>query len=260
MKKRKHEEGEEEKNKKTKENKKEIEELIIKGNNFTITKDDIILNENKMKFSNDDKTLTIYEESNNINGSSFINFSGISSNRMTINGCSVSSNNNEIKISNVGNKKVIIDGNDITNLIKKHKNTSDKKEEKEKTFNYSKKYLFKLKKIIISGSGNLKVKQWMLYGKKLKAIISGSGDIFFDHIKIEDCNISVSGSGDVEGNCEIDDLDISVSGSGDVKGLHVKKSVDASVSGSGDIKITKEKNTNVSKSKSGSGSIKINAI
>lgn len=102
--------------------------------------------------------------------------------------------------------------------------------------------------------------------------VSGSGDLSFKDLNSGNVTCKVSGSGDIDLKGKADEARLSVSGSGDIKAYDLSvKDLNCSVSGSGDARVYATKNMNLSvsgsgdirykgpaevtKSKSGSGSI-----
>ena len=84
----------------------------------------------------------------------------------------------------------------------------------------------------ISGSGKIVLKGT---GSSLDMSISGSGDIYAEDLKVEDCDVAISGSS----NAKVwvtGDLDASISGSGDIRYKGDAPKVRARVSGSGDVR------------------------
>ena len=83
----------------------------------------------------------------------------------------------------------------------------------------------------LSGSGDIKLKG---NSDTLVIKLSGSGDIEAANLKSKNANITVSGSGDVNVNCN-ESLTARVSGSGDIKYIGNPEKRDVKVSGSGSI-------------------------
>jgi hypothetical protein len=83
----------------------------------------------------------------------------------------------------------------------------------------------------VSGSGNVELKG---SANSLEASISGSGNVRAVDLKTANCDVSISGSGDVTVYCT-SSLETSISGSGDVRYKGDAAKVKASVSGSGNV-------------------------
>ena len=69
----------------------------------------------------------------------------------------------------------------------------------------------------------------------LEISIAGSGDINLKHLEAENCEVSIAGSGDCEVNVS-ERLDVSIAGSGDVKYKGNPAKVKSSIAGSGDVR------------------------
>lgn len=83
----------------------------------------------------------------------------------------------------------------------------------------------------ISGSGDIKLD---VEANKIQSKISGSGDIALRG-KARDLEIRISGSGDISGyNLVVDNCNVSISGSGDVE-VHANEELYVRASGSGDV-------------------------
>ena len=83
----------------------------------------------------------------------------------------------------------------------------------------------------VSGSGDIVLKGST---KSFEAAVAGSGDISAFHLKSDNAEIKVSGSGDVELTVQ-NELKARVSGSGDISYKGNPKIQDIKVSGSGDV-------------------------
>lgn len=84
----------------------------------------------------------------------------------------------------------------------------------------------------ISGSGEITLKG---SSGSLKMRISGSGDVMAEDHKTDDCEITISGSGDAK-VWATGTLEATVSGSGDIRYKGEPSNVKARVSGSGDVR------------------------
>jgi hypothetical protein len=82
----------------------------------------------------------------------------------------------------------------------------------------------------LSGSGQIHLNG---ISKSLSVSISGSGDVMASDLKTEDCDVTISGSGDASVNASRE-LDTHISGSGDVR-YSGSASVDAHISGTGEV-------------------------
>jgi len=71
--------------------------------------------------------------------------------------------------------------------------------------------------------------------KDLDVSVAGSGDINLKNLKAENCEVSIAGSGDCEVHVS-DRLDVSIAGSGDVKYKGEPAKVKSSIAGSGDVR------------------------
>ena len=90
--------------------------------------------------------------------------------------------------------------------------------------------------------------------------ISGSGDITFkDGIHSDNLQLSISGSGDMEGKLDAKDLDCNISGSGDMKLIGRAENLKVRVVGSGDFTGKNLITQNSTVHLSGSGDVEINA-
>lgn len=103
----------------------------------------------------------------------------------------------------------------------------------------------------ISGSGNIKI--FNADFNKVKALITGSGDISIDGSATElTCNIS--GSGNIDAiDCPVARATVNISGSGDAR-VDVSDTLDVVISGSGNVEYrgTAQLNSNIS----GSGKVR----
>ncbi len=124
----------------------------------------------------------------------------------------------------------------------------------------------------VSGSGKI-IAENKINTKELRIAVSGSGKVI-SPIEAEKTTIAISGSGDAELSGQVGMLNAAISGSGGVSGedlrvekceitisgsgnckIHVKESIDARISGSGSVKYTGDP-AHVNSKTSGSGSIK----
>ncbi len=104
----------------------------------------------------------------------------------------------------------------------------------------------------VSGSGNISFDQ--LVADRVKAGISGSGNVTVDSGRSEDLTISVSGSGSFKGSdFKVRTVDARISGSGNCT-VHAGESLKARVTGSGNV--TYSGNPMVDTSVVGSGRVK----
>jgi len=71
--------------------------------------------------------------------------------------------------------------------------------------------------------------------KDLAISVAGSGDINLKNLKTENCEVSIAGSGDCEVHVS-ERLDVSIAGSGDVKYKGEPAKVKSSIAGSGDVR------------------------
>ncbi len=83
----------------------------------------------------------------------------------------------------------------------------------------------------ISGSGDIALKG---KAKAIEMTISGSGDIDAGNMMVDNCNVSISGSGDVRIYAN-EELNVRSSGSGDVE-YKGRPRINSKVSGSGNVK------------------------
>ena len=65
--------------------------------------------------------------------------------------------------------------------------------------------------------------------------IAGSGDVDLADFEVDDCEVSIAGSGDCEVNVS-GSLQVSIAGSGDVKYKGDPDKVKSSIAGSGDVR------------------------
>ncbi len=72
-------------------------------------------------------------------------------------------------------------------------------------------------------------------GADLEVSIAGSGDVDLAGFKVADCEVSIAGSGDCEINVS-GSLEVSIAGSGDVKYKGNPDKVKSSIHGSGDVR------------------------
>lgn len=84
----------------------------------------------------------------------------------------------------------------------------------------------------ISGSGTISLEG---SGQVLDVHISGSGDVHAMDLQVQNCEVSISGSGDA-GVYASNELNVRISGSGDVTYKGDAQKVRSSVSGSGDVR------------------------
>lgn len=82
----------------------------------------------------------------------------------------------------------------------------------------------------VSGSGDIKLSGT---GNSLDISISGSGDVSAENLRVENCTVKISGSGDSSVHAT-GSLEVRVSGSGDVK-YRGNPKVNAKMSGSGEV-------------------------
>lgn len=88
--------------------------------------------------------------------------------------------------------------------------------------------------LYINGSGDIEGKGFSC--RKLTVGISGSGDIALQKIKSERCSASIAGSGDINLSGETTDAEYRIAGSGDIRAAKLEAmNVKASTAGSGDI-------------------------
>ena len=93
-----------------------------------------------------------------------------------------------------------------------------------------------INEVSLSGSGDIFTED-LISGNKLKAALSGSGDIKL-RVDTKDLTTAISGSGDIAITGETDTLDCAISGSGAFKGNSLKaKTVEISIAGSGDASV-----------------------
>ncbi len=84
----------------------------------------------------------------------------------------------------------------------------------------------------ISGSGNVSVSG---RSQDLEVRVSGSGNVRADDLQVTHCNVSISGSGDV--NVHVDkSLDVQIAGSGDVRYQGSVDKISSKIVGSGDVR------------------------
>lgn len=95
-----------------------------------------------------------------------------------------------------------------------------------------------IRKLVLAGSGDI-ISKSPIKAEKLGLVISGSGSILLDDLKVTNLYSVISGSGDirVEGKNVGGELEATVTGSGDIytDGLEFKKA-DLTITGSGSIK------------------------
>lgn len=87
----------------------------------------------------------------------------------------------------------------------------------------------------VSGSGDA---DFSGVNGELKVIVSGSGDIEAEDLRLTNCDIKIVGSGDVELSGSTDNLNLLQSGSGDIDAYSLKAvSATVKTSGSGDVQV-----------------------
>ena len=110
-----------------------------------------------------------------------------------------------------------------------------------------------IEKIVMSGSGTISTKGKFSDLDDVDIAMSGSGDIDFE-LESDEINLAMSGSGNVHMAGSADSFNIAISGSGDIKTdelavedcdiaisgsghvtVHVTETLDVSISGSGDV-------------------------
>lgn len=97
-----------------------------------------------------------------------------------------------------------------------------------------------LKRIRISGSGDVRFENTFTDQRDLEIRISGSGNLDLD-IEARDINASISGSGDLHMRGEADYVDCSITGSGSVDAYDLlARKAEARISGSGGMELSVE--------------------
>lgn len=118
--------------------------------------------------------------------------------------------------------------------------------------------LAELKRLVISGSGNVRGEGVFNKSDQLDIVISGSGDVKLD-FDTKELRCAISGSGDANFNGYADKHMIAISGSGDLLLDGNSKEQNVTISGSGDVKLsgsTEKQNLAVS----GSGNLNSSSL
>jgi len=98
--------------------------------------------------------------------------------------------------------------------------------------------------LMVTGSGDI-INKNSIHAEKMDMIVTGSGSILINDLKVKELDAMISGSGDIEiaGNEKADELDATVTGSGDIESSNIEFSeADLTITGSGSIHafVTKE--------------------
>lgn len=112
-----------------------------------------------------------------------------------------------------------------------------------------------LKGLLVTGSGDIIAKS-AIESDKLSFIVSGSGSVLIDNLKVNDVYAMITGSGDVrlKGNTKSNEIDVTVTGSGDFESVDIEfEEGNLTITGSGSIQtfVSKELDANIT----GSGRI-----
>lgn len=245
-----------------------ISRLELSGSiHVNINQDGLITTDNPKldKLKKNGSTLIIEGASGGGGGGNMVfnNFSGSSIGQTMINGMTITSRGSSTRIVTRSGK--LIEFDDATDIIKVNGTVlgeEDKRRKKEVP--ESPRTTYKLidsviQNIIINGASTLESIHHSWINDSISVQVTGSGKVSLSNGKIlSSLTAVVSGSGDVTGNgIRVNTALLSVAGSGDITGFIIIKTGSCSVAGSGDIKVSKEAGATVSKSVAGSGSILI---
>lgn len=101
-------------------------------------------------------------------------------------------------------------------------------------------YAPSLESIMLSGAGDLEMREAVKQDGNMNIMVSGAGDIDINDLQVESLSLSLSGAGDVDIDRAIvtKDVQLNLSGAGDVEGNIKARDIKATVSGAGDVDIT----------------------
>lgn len=163
----------------------------------------------------------------------------------------------ELKVEAYGNEKAIAQ-NDITvqngTLIVKYKDESTGTVPTIKLLVTAP----NLESIVVSGSGDIDIKDEATLEGDLSILIKGAGDVDVERVKCQNLSILISGSGDITAKkikCK-KKADISISGAGDMKADLKASDINVSISGAGDADLD-VKCQNLTVSAGGTGEIEL---
>ncbi|HRW62756.1 MAG TPA: head GIN domain-containing protein [Bacteroidales bacterium] len=91
--------------------------------------------------------------------------------------------------------------------------------------------------LMVTGSGDI-INKTSINAEKLEMVVTGSGSILINDLKVKEIDAMISGSGDIEiaGNQKADELDATITGSGDIESSNIEFSeADLTITGSGSI-------------------------
>jgi len=160
-----------------------------------------------------------------------------------------------IKIPSLGDKKLIIEDIDFTEMVKKELKKPENN--KLKSYNFQGNVEFQLSSISTHGNSKILLQSEFL-SKDIEANINEGGDITLEKSKFDCISCDITGSGDVSGSLsEVSNMSANVIGAGDIHGFTVSKSLVANVCGNGEIRLCKENGCAVIKNISGNGNIEI---
>jgi hypothetical protein len=157
-------------------------------------------------------------------------------------------------------QKVIIEAqqNIIDNIVREVKNGTWRIKYHKNVRKHEKVNVFitipKLTQAHVSGSGNMKTTNHFSNLQDVELGVSGSGNLDLD-LDADDISCGISGSGNVTLDGSADELELSISGSGNISAFELMAgNVDVSISGSGNADVQATSNLEVSVS--GSGDVK----